>query len=119
MAQSSVAILGYYEDIIDCTSIGDVEIIYLNQRFVCMDMTIELNLVSGLVSCPTISVGTNSINYDNVLSPLLLTQTNVNDISIHRIPISLDGSSSLKVNITNAANATEYQIKVLITGYFE
>lgn len=119
MVQQTIQINGYYEDEIDCTSTGSVEILPLDQRFVTIQLSLELNLVSSIITPPTISVGNNSPDYDNVLGSTSLTQTTVNDMSLYDIPASLSGSSSLRVKIIEAADASEYQIKALVTGYPE
>jgi hypothetical protein len=91
-------------------------------------IVIMLRAVSGFVSVPTISLGTNAPNYDNVLaaSPMaaldvagecfrLPVGTQIGTTGIYRL--NAPGSSvSLKANVTVPAVATQYVVEVIVEG---
>lgn len=90
---------------------------------------VMLRNVVGFTSVPTLSIGTNGPNYNNVLPATALTGVDVNG-EYYRIPVgtSLAGgvfrgmspgdSVSLKANVTVGAVATAYDIEVQIVGAY-
>ena len=118
MTQQQIIIYSYYEDEIDCTRTGLTEILPLNQRFVATYVSLELNLVSNFTVPPRISIGADS-EFKNILNAIDLTLRQIGDIQSFYITLSLDGSQNLYINVLDAAVATQYEVKCLVSGYFE
>jgi len=118
MVQEQIIIYGFYEDQVDCTRTGLTEILPLSQRFVINYVSLELNLVENFTVAPRISIGADS-EFKNILNAIDLTLRQIGDIQSFYTTISLDGLQNLYINVLDAAVATGYQIKCLITGYFE
>lgn len=80
----------------------------------------------GITTPPTISIGGNSPNYDNVMASVALASLNLT--AVNRMRNSLLGSTThtfmlvapttVYINVTVAANATAYNLGVKIEGVY-
>lgn len=80
--------------------------------------------VSGAVVKPTISVGTNSPNYDNIASGNILNSiTSLVGITTQPQTVStspaLPGGTQIYARVTGLPVATSYTFKVDVAGYYE
>lgn len=97
--------------------------------FMPIFIIVHLRAVSGFTSVPTLSIGTNSPNYDNVIPTSAMTGLDAVG-EYFRVPVgtSLAGgvfrgiapsaSVSLKANVTVAAVATTYDVEVEVVGAY-
>lgn len=125
-AHSSTAILGKFS----CTTTGARMIAYIpaSSTRVFLPTLIRIGVVTttGFVAAPTVSIGSNSPNYNNVLpatslggaigltSSLALRNQALVNTSV------LNNDIYLFANVTVAANATTYVLRVVVDGdYFD
>jgi hypothetical protein len=92
-------------------------------------VVVYLRAVAGLTSVPTMSIGTNAPNYDNVIPAAVLAGLDVQG-EYFRIPVGtalaggvfrgMSPSSSVKLyaNVTVAAVATTYDTEVQVIGAY-
>jgi hypothetical protein len=98
--------------------------------FMPMFLIVMLRAVSGFTSVPTISIGTNAPNYNNIVPATALTALDAVG-EYFRVPIGTavgtggvfrgmapESSVSVKANVTVAAVATTYDIEVQIVGAY-
>lgn len=82
----------------------------------------ELTSVSGFVSVSSISIGTNSASYDNILPISVLAGmsglNNVLLLSISSVISSVSANTGIYINVTAGAIATTYTIKCSIMGFY-
>ncbi len=78
--------------------------------------------ISGLVSVSTVSIGTNSSSFDNLVGTTLLTGlssvTLFQPLTILANPILIPSSTAVTINVSGAAVAAAYTFKVILTGYY-
>ena len=91
-------------------------------RFTPLSITFELANVAGYVSAITASVGTNAILYNDVMLAVAIpTITTVNSLQTNSLStnaISIPPSTDVYLNITVAAVAGTFNLKVSITGFY-
>lgn len=101
------------------TKIGTTD---ANNRFVPLFAHIELTAVTGFTSVPSVSVGTNSPNYDNGIPITTLTNMNtVNQMVMQQyanLKKSVSAGTDVYVNVTTAAIATTYIGRITILGFY-
>lgn len=92
------------------------------ERFYPIFALMELTNMSGLISVATISLGTNSSTYDNIIPATVLTNLNaVNKflkLDITSATASVAANTAIRINISGVAVATTYTLKVTIIGYY-
>lgn len=116
---------------VNCKTSGTTLIYTLEQssyNFVPLFIHVKAINISGLVLSPSVSIGTNATNYDDVLSVTaldsLLSATGLvktyNAAQTKAIP-SLTGGTQIyaKVPTLNLATATNYMVRFDIMGYYE
>lgn len=117
----------YGADGIDGTAVGDATICTTiedsEKNYYPAQVQIILDTVSGLTTAPTISVGTNSPNYDNILSALsldgLLSSAGTyiaRAIGVTSTANAIGNGADIKARISVAATATTYDVRVHIFG---
>lgn len=79
--------------------------------------------ITGAAIKPTLSIGTNSSNYDNIASGSMLnTVTSLLGITSQPQNVAtspaLPSGTDIKVNVTIGATATAYTFKIDILGYY-
>ena len=98
--------------------------------FMPINMIVMLRAVSGFVSVPTVSIGTNAPDYNNILPASALTGldaigeyfrlalgTQIGTTGTYR-GMSPSSSVAIKANVTSAAVATTYDVEVQIVGAY-
>jgi len=80
--------------------------------------------ISGVVTGPTMSIGTNATSYNNVavsslLSNVLTTLTGGNSLSTTIYSPGLAGNTAIYVNVSVAAVATNYTVLYDIIGFYD
>lgn len=99
---------------IDTTSIG--------LRFVPMAIHIEPTTVTGLVSVSSLSIGTNSASYDNIVPITALTGLTSANIVLNLDPSLLSSSiatgTDIYVKITTVAVGTTYTLSISVLGFY-
>ena len=95
-----------------------------NERFYPTSITMEVTAASVIVGVCTLSIGTNSATYNNILAATALTgMTAANKVvSMNLTSLVIDSiaaSTGVYVNITVGATATTKTIKITIHGYYE
>lgn len=109
---------------IDGTSTGTTNLFTTQVvNFRSMQLVIDLTSVSNFVTPPTISVGTNAGNYDNILPATILTGLSAGSthilIQIEGIMPDIAQSTSVKLNISIAAVASTYTVDATIFGFYD
>lgn len=93
-----------------------------SERFYTQIAQIFLVSSSGIVTPPTISIGSNSASYNNIITDTLLSGLNTNNdfygFTATGVIPSLAGGTEIKVNISSGANATTYNIIALVRGFY-
>ena len=78
--------------------------------------------VTGLVSHPTLSVGTNNPNYDDQIPATALSFTAPDQVRTERVasgsnvPVALAGGGEIRVNLSVSAVATTYSVEAIVLG---
>ena len=93
-------------------------------RFHPITLVMQLTAVSGFVAVPTISLGTNASNYDNLVpATALIGMSTVNDaiaFSIVGRPYpSMAAGTEIRLRVSVAANATTYVVKTMLPGIYD
>lgn len=93
-----------------------------SKRFIPTGVNVSLLNVSGLALVATLSVGTNSTNYNNVSASTLLTglstQTQVLALPLIGNLNSIPAGSAVYVRVSIGSTATTYDLNVSLTGYY-
>ncbi len=84
---------------------------------------LDLTSVSGFVSVPTISLGTNSTSYDDILTATPLTsltsQSDTFMIPISGIVADIASATGIYLNIITGASASTYTIDAALLGFYD
>lgn len=81
--------------------------------------------ISGAVTPPTVSIGTNATSYNNIaagaLLPTLLATLSVGSGQPQMVQAStgLAGGSVIRANVTIGAVATTYQVRYEVIGFYD
>lgn len=109
---------------IDGTSTGSTLIgtTAASDTFVPISIIAQLTSTTGFVTAASISIGTNSSSYNNILAITALTGVNANNYILN-IPIttaiaSIAASTGMYVKVTTGATATTYVLSISIMGYY-
>lgn len=91
-------------------------------RFVPLFVNLETTSTTGFVTVASISVGTNSTSFDNLLAITPMTGVIANNITI-QLPVtalssSVAASTGISVKVTTAAVATTYVLRASIIGFY-
>jgi hypothetical protein len=92
-----------------------------DNRFVPLFINIESTSVSGVITPPTIAIGTNETSYNNIKSGTLLSANANNDtqnLEVASVITSVAPSTDIKVNVTIGAVATTYILRVTLIGFY-
>lgn len=110
---------------ISCTSTGAKLIVTTDpkMRFEFYEVVAELVSGSGITTGPTISIGVTASSYDDQVSSFSLSSiTTTNEISISSAggssAKSIAPSTGIYVNVTTAASATTYNIRLILVGVY-
>lgn len=94
-------------------------------RFVPTVINMELTTVSGFVSAPSVSIGTNSTDYNNLLSITSLSFVDTaNEFVVYNIedvvasPFSIAASTGIYLKVTTAAVGTTYTMRATVLGFY-
>lgn len=92
-------------------------------RFYPIMIVVSLTGASGVTVPCTLSVGTNSSTYNNLLTATALTGVTTGSatqefILNSAVLSSIGDAVDIKVNVTVGATATTYLIKVMVIGYY-
>lgn len=92
------------------------------KRFVPTGLYVTVTNTSGLSLVATVSVGTNSPNYNNICAAALLTGLDTNN-EILQLPLlgnlnSIAPGSAVYARVSIASTATTYDLNVAITGFY-
>lgn len=99
---------------IDMTTTGNYEFLTvpLGKTYIPIRLFIELTNVSGLISVSTVSLGTNSPNYNNMIGETLLTGLNTVNESFNIQPTNSTflphNEETIFLRISGVAVATTY-----------
>lgn len=92
----------------------------VNKLFFPYRVRVYATNLSGVVAPPTLSVGTNASNYNNIIPATALTGLTTNSTYIDILPTfptaSLASGVQVFVNVTGGANATTYGIRLAVYG---
>src|SRR3990172_4451377 len=108
---------------IDAKVVGDTTVFTTAPsfgRFYPVLVRIVLSAVSGLVTAPTVSVGTNSPNFNNIMGATpMTTLTAANDFFaflLSSVAPSVAASTAIKCRVSAGATATTYTIAAHVIG---
>lgn len=91
-------------------------------RFVPIFINLEATNVVGFTSVPSVSIGSNSPNFDDLLAITALTDVDTtNETTSPPLVspyISHPSSTGLSINVTTAAVATTYTLRVTLVGIY-
>lgn len=108
---------------IDGKTTGATLIFTPTSRFTPLIVSTELTTVSGFVSVSSLSFGSNGASYNNILAisamTLVVAANNVLNFPVSALATSVAAGTGIFVNVTSAAVATTYTIKVSITGFYD
>lgn len=101
------------------TTIGTTE---AGGRFVPLYANIQLQSTTGFAVVASLSIGTNSTNFDNILPITALTSVSSANLMIN-VPLvavisSVAPSTAISVKITTPATATTYVLRVTLVGWY-
>lgn len=117
--ETSAVIYGVQD--VNGKSTGSTEVVTLPNGFVIFDVQIVLTNASGIVLAPSISIGTNSSSFNNIVAISTLTPLSIaNDaftLSAFNPGIHLNEDDVVYVKVTTAAIATIYEFDVVLIGY--
>ena len=118
----SITTVGISGTVTGSTSVGTTD---PNMRFVAQFINVELTSLSGTLTIPpTISIGTNSTSYNNLLAGTALTGVNaaniVMQISATALSSSVATGTGIFVNVTAAATGVSltYTMRVTVLGFY-
>lgn len=96
--------------------------------FIVIAVIVRLTAANTITVQPTISIGTNSPNWDNLAAPATANLNNVNDVnyggpaggifSLDQLALFIPSGTLIKYNITGAATATTMTLAIDIIGYY-
>lgn len=120
MAQFESGINVYVADV-DGTATGATAIFTAPQGFGISQIQIVSTGISGLLFAPTISVGTNSSSYNNIITLSALTLLTATGDTINTHPLNPcyipQTNDTIYCNVTTAALATSYNFQLVVIGY--
>lgn len=91
-------------------------------RFTPVSVVFELMSVTGFAVVATASIGTNSAAYNNLLVASALTglsaANNIINFNVTALTSSVASGTGVYVNVSVAATATTYVLKVSIVGFY-
>lgn len=96
-----------------------------SRRFYPVFATFEIIAASAIVGVPTLSLGTNSSTYNNIMTATALTGlTSVNKILntsnlLTVVADSVAPSTEIRVNVTVGAVSTTATLKVMLHGFYD
>ena len=89
------------------------------KRLFVDEIIIYINNASGLVTPPTLSIGTNASNYNNILPATLMTASASGEYTL-KIPVGtvvpINANTDVFVNVTNGAVGTTYSGRFAVEG---
>jgi len=122
LAQTSVPIV-YVEVDFDGTSINNYPFFVTPNEgnFYPADLVFTLQEVSGLISPPSVSVGTNPDNYNNIVSSTTLTglvsPEETYRVVLNTVVTSIPVNTQLYVRVGVAAVATTFKFRAHFSGH--
>jgi hypothetical protein len=94
-------------------------------RFYPTSIVCECVSTSGFVVVPSVSIGTNSASYNNVLAITVLTGSGAANLYVGSTPTgiiagggSIPAGTDVVLKVTTAATATTFVIKAIIMGFY-
>lgn len=113
-------------DFVDCTKVGVfplVKILTANNIFLPIGIQIGLVQISGLTTPPTISIGTNSPNYDNIVGQVQSPLTTLADLRNILVGTTSNTKAIINdtwiyLNVRIAAVATQYVVAAKELGQY-
>lgn len=116
----------FYSGTIDAKTTGSTKIGTTENgaaRFIPKTIVIELTGASAIIGAATLSVGTNSSSYNNILAATALTGVStLNNIVMLHLPTTVISSiapnTDIFVNVSVGATATTANIRVDVDGYY-
>lgn len=106
---------------IDGKSTGNTTLVTLDHGYVIYQIHVILTTVSGLVTGPTFSIGTNSTSFNNLASLVALTAltvvNNVLNIAGASQSVHMSAGDAITVKVNTAAIGTTYNFQVIVVGY--
>jgi hypothetical protein len=116
--QSGIIICG--ADVVG-TSTGTTAIITLANGFIVSQIQMVSTTISGGITGPTFSIGTNASSYNNIatsaLSTLFTTNNAVLVVSLANPTVHVNSGDTININVTIAAVATTYNFQIILHGY--
>jgi hypothetical protein len=120
MGQYTIGVEGYGCDVVG-TATGATAIFTAPQPFVVFAIQAVTIGVTGLILGPSISIGTNSSSYNNVLSISLLTSltalNNAFNLNTSNPGYVIQTNEVVYIKVTTAALATTYDFQINLIGY--
>lgn len=90
-------------------------------KFYPMNVSFELVSVSGLVTASTVSLGSNSATYNNIMAATLLTNLttalDIRNITLNTGLVTLAANTDVYLNVTGVATATTFNFNVYLLGW--
>lgn len=91
-------------------------------RFVPLYVNVQLQSVTGFAVTASISIGTNSTDFNNILPITALTSVDTAN-EILNVPLvavisSIAASTAISVKVTTAATATTYIMRISLVGWY-
>lgn len=111
---------------VDCTAAGIYPFLFISTAkgfFLPLGMQIGLSKVSGITTPPTVSIGTNSPNYDNIIAAVVSPLVALADLRNILVGTSANTKAILAdtwiyLNVRVAAVATQYTVAVRELGQY-
>lgn len=90
-------------------------------KFYPINVAFEIVDVSGLITAATVSIGTNSTTYNNIMAATLLTNLtailDIRNITLNTGLVVLPASTDVYLKVTGAATATTFDFNVYLLGW--
>jgi hypothetical protein len=120
MSQFTTTSVIYGADI-DGTATGSTAIVTLPNGYAVSQLQVISTSISGVILGPTFSIGTNSPDYNNIASLVVLTglsaANNVLSITGANPAAVFNEDDIIYLKVTTAALATTYDFQIILLGY--
>lgn len=108
---------------LSCTAVGDTLLasIEAGRTFIPTIAYVRLTAVVGFVAVPSLSIGTNSTPYDNILGATALTGLiTANTVYAMALPTTVPAATSdVYVKVATATASVTYTVAIDLFGYYQ
>lgn len=108
---------------LSCTSVGDAILasVESGRTFIPTIAYVRLTAVVGFVAVPSLSIGTNSTSYDNILGATALTGLiTANTVYAMAFPATVPAATAdVYVKVATATASATYTVTIDLFGYYQ